>query len=202
MATGDYCTLPELKADLWPPGSTPDSTDDVTLENIITSVSRWIDAYTSRRFYTTAADETRYYTAPAGGVLFTDDILSITTLKTDEDGDRTYEITWATTDYDLLPLNASLESQPYSWIEVTPNGAYSFPTSRKGVQIVGKFGYCATASLPQAIQRACLLQCLRIFKRKDAPFGVISNPFGGDMRVLKDLDPDVQALLDPYRRVV
>ena len=56
-----------------------------------------------------------------------DDLLSVTTLKTDEDGDRTYEITWATTDYDLMPYNATLESQaqPYSHLQTTPDGDYT-----------------------------------------------------------------------------
>jgi hypothetical protein len=94
-----------------------------------------------------------------------------------------------------------LDSYPYTWIEVSPNGAYAFPRQRKGVQIVGKFGYCTATNQPEAIQRACLLQCLRLFKRKDAPFGIINNPMGATE--LKDrLDPDVKALLDPYRRYV
>lgn len=202
MATGDYCDLSELKAELWPQGSTPDDADDVILENVVASVSRWIDHYTGTRFYTTSADESRYYTPEEATILYTDDIISITTLKTDEDGDRTYEVTWDTGDYDLMPLNASLDSQPYRWIEITPLGDYVFPIIRRGVEIAGKFGYCAATSQPAMVKRACLLQCLRIFKRKDAPFGVISNPLGGDMRLIERLDPDVKQMLDQFKRYV
>lgn len=195
----DYCTLTKLKAYIWPDGTTPDSTNDAQLTTTITAVSRWIDNFCGRRFYTTDADETRYYTAQDGDILFLpDDVLSITTLATDDDGDRTYETTWATTDYDLLPLNAT----PYTWIEITPEGDETFPTHRKGVKIIGKFGFCLTTQLPAAIEQACLLQCTRIWKRRDAPFGVVSNPAGGSMRLISDLDPDVQQSLEPYRRVV
>lgn len=199
MADGDYCTSTELKRRLWPDGTTPDTSNDTDLGNIITAVSAWINNYCGRRFYSTAADETKYYTADLPDVLFCgDDILSVTTLATDDDGDRTYETTWATTDYDLLPLNGA----PYTRIELAPLGEQSFPVHRKGVKIVGKFGYCATASLPAAVKEACVLQCMRVWKRRDAPFGVVSNPVGGEMRLIVDLDPDVAQLLDPYRRVV
>lgn len=202
MATGDYCTVSELKAELWPTGTVPDDVEDATLLNVIASVSRWIDNYTGTRFYTTAADESRYYSPKDSTILFTDDIISVTTLQTDEDGDRTYETTWETTDYDLLPENASLNSQPYRWIENTPQGNYLFPCMRKSVKITGKFGWSAASSQPGAIKRACIIQCLRIFKRKDTPFGMLSNPLGGDMRLITDLDPDVKGLLDVYRRYV
>jgi hypothetical protein len=43
---------------------------------------------------------------------------------------------------------------------------------------------------------------MRIWKRKDTPYGIISNPMGGDMRLIEKLDPDVQALLWNYRKWV
>ncbi len=203
MATGDYCTAAELKNRIWPPGTTQDTTDDTVLGMVITAVSKMIDNYCGRRFYTTTSDETRYFTTDDPEYLFPNvDIISITTLKTDEDGDRTYENTWATTDYDLCPANASLDSQPYTWIRLTPEGEYSFPKLPRSVQIVGKFGYCATDSEPAAVTEACLIQANRIFRRKEAPFGMVSNPVGGEVRLLNKLDPDIEMLLAGYRRVI
>src|SRR5688500_13366975 len=85
-----------------------DTTDDAKLLRILEAVSRDIDVYCARRFY--VESRTRYYTARHGARLRVDDLLSVTTLETDEDGDRVYETSWATTDYDLEPYNALLES--------------------------------------------------------------------------------------------
>lgn len=190
-----YANLANLKARL---GIT-DAAEDSVLENIIEAISRSIDNYCGRRFYRNSADETRYYTAESPNILFVDDLGTITTLKTDSDGDRTYEDTWAVTDYDLDPFNASLDGRPYTAIRITPNGTKSFPATRKGVEIVGKFGYAATT--PDAIDEACLIQSARIYKRKEAPFGVAGASEMGTVVMIATFDPDVKLLLDPFRRV-
>jgi hypothetical protein len=196
--TNGYLTLAELKHRLGLNIGT--TSDDADLENIITAVSRLIDARCHRRFYTTDSDETRYYTAEESDYLMPgDDIISITTLYTDNDGDRTYEYTWTATDYDLCPVNAALDGEPYTWLETAPNGDYVFPRTRRGVKIVGKFGYAATA--PALVKRACYLQCQRVWKRKDAPFGVMGPNEFGQQTVITRLDPDVDEMLVPVTRL-
>jgi len=112
--------------------------DDTQLRLLMEAASRAIDKYCHRWFYALSA--TRYYPG-AGRELFLaeDDILSITTLKTDEDGDGTFENTLATTDYFLYPLNG----YPKIWLEINPNGNYGGfgAGSKKGVEIIGLFGY-------------------------------------------------------------
>ena len=66
------------------------------------------------------------------------------------------------------------------------------------MEIIGSWGYASTA--PHDIREACLIQASRLFKRKDAPFGVAGTPEAGQM-MLPALDPDVRALLRKYRRV-
>jgi hypothetical protein len=194
--TNGYATLAELRARL---GITDgsDTTDDAVIEAVIEAVSREIDKYCGRRFYVTDSDETRYFTAEFSDVLFAGDIVSISSLQSDEDGDRTYEETWATTDYDLLPFNAALDNEPYTRLGITPDGDYAFPTIPKAVKIVGKWGWPA---VPDAINEACLLQSIRIFKRKDAPFGVVGSADLGQLQVISRIDPDVKMLLDQYRK--
>lgn len=194
-----YTTLALLRARLG--FASTDTIDDTMLEAIIMAVSRWIDHRTGRRFFSTTNDETRYYTAEFDDVLFCpDDIISITSLYTDGDGDRTYETTWAATDYDTEPVNASLDSQPYTRLRITPAGRYSFPVGvGKGVKITGKFGYGATA--PGLISEACLLQSERVYKRKDAPFGVLGAEGMGQLMVVPKLDPDVDMMLMGFRRL-
>lgn len=186
--TNGYATLAELKARL---GIT-DTPDDAVLEAVIEAASRAIDGETGRVFY--AATATRYFTAEDSELLFVDDLLSVTTLKTDLDGDRTYETTWAATDYDLEPYN----STPYTRIQIAPRGTRTFPTGRRGVEIAGSWGYAATA--PDAINEACLLMAARLFKRKDAVFGVLMNPEFGTAR-LPQVDQDVKLLIRPFVRM-
>jgi hypothetical protein len=196
--TNGYCSVAELKARIWPSGTT-DTTDDSIFDQVITAVSRLIDDECQRRFY--AASETRYYTPEWPDLLMVDDLLSVTTLKTDADGDRVYESAWATTDYDLEPYNAQLESQPrpYTQIVTAPNGLYTFPVGRKrGVQLAGSFGFASAT--PPKIKEACLLQSARIYKRKDAVFGVTGSAEMGQLIVIPKLDPDVVLMLRSFKK--
>lgn len=191
--SNEYATRAQLKERL---GIT-DAANDAALDEVLEGVSRAIDDYCGRRFY--AATETRYYTAVEANLLTVDDLLTLTTLKTDGDGDRVYEDTWATTDYDLEPYNASLEGRPYWRIRTTPNGKLSFPKVRKGVEIVGSWGYRST--VPVQVREACLLQSARIHRRRDQPYGVYGMPASGTAVFISRIDPDVQALLAPFRLV-
>lgn len=152
--TNGYITLAELKASLSEATMATNSTDDTVMEDIIEAASRHIDNATHRRFYSTSADETRYYSATNRERVFVDDLLTVTSVKTDEDYDRTYETTFASTDYLLCPDNAILNGEPYTWIEIDPLSSNYFPTSRRGVKIVGTFGYCVTA--PKDVNDAVL----------------------------------------------
>lgn len=194
--TNGYTTLAELKARLGI--ATADTADDARLEGMVEAISRAIDELCGRRFFTTSSDETRFFTAEFVDVLFPGDLASLTTLGTDEDGDRTYERTWAATDYDLYPFNAALDGKPYTDINVSPNGNYSFPTTRKGVKLVGKFGWSTT---PKAVAEACLLLCEKLFRRKDAIFGVVAGGELGELKQMMRDDPEINLLLYPLRKM-
>lgn len=187
-ATNAYATTAQFKARL----DIVDDADDTVLEQVLEAASRAIDGWCARQFYTETA--TRTFTAEAIDFLAIPDLYSITSLKTDADGDRTYETTWASTDYDLDP-----EDAPYTAITLTPAGRYAFPTLRRSVQIAGDWGYSATA--PHAIREACLLQASRYFLRKDAPFGVTGSTEHGQLQTISSIDPDVKQLILPYRNV-
>jgi len=200
--TNGYCSLAEVKERLDVPAA--DTASDAEISQIVTAVSRWIDDYTGRRFY--LAEETRYYTPDNESELFIDDIRAVTSLKTDDNADRTYETTWAATDYDLMPNNAALNDVPYVRIILAPNGSHGFPAGvRKGVQLIGSFGYASTTSSGKCtiIKEACLLQSERIYKRKDTPLGIAGAPQLGEQRVnIPGLDPDVKSMLAPFMRLI
>ena len=172
-----------------------DQKDDAIIERAIEAASRYIDDITGTRFYRSGADETRYYTGELPDVFrCPDDIGSITTLKTDPGGDGTFEESWTvTTDYHLIPYNATVNGEPFTGIEKSTNGGDIFPNIKRGIQLVGKFGYSASA--PADVHDACIMLAQRYLKRKDAPLGVMGNATVGFINLQDALDPDVKALL-------
>lgn len=97
--------------------------------------SRTIDRYCDRHFF--VKSETRYFDG-SKAPLQINDLLSIDTLTTDEDGDATFENTFATTDYILYPLNTF----PKTKIELSVDSDYGgFGHRKKGCSIAGKWGY-------------------------------------------------------------
>lgn len=159
-----YCTIAEFKAQLYEGTTSTNANDDTVIEDLIEAASRYIDNQTGRRFYANSNDETRYYKATSSGRIFTDDIVSVTTLKIDLDIDRSYETTLAATDYDLCPLNAALNGEPYTYIERPPLGQYPYPSHNKSVQIIGKFGYSSTT--PDDIKQACLAISMSLYQSR------------------------------------
>jgi len=194
--TNGYCTLAEVKLRVWPTDAAANSTEDTLLEDMVMAASRTIDNDTSRRFFTTSSDETRTYQATSFDSLCFIDILSVTSLKTDDDGDGVYETTWATTDFFLAPFTAALDGKPYTVIHTTPNGSYTFPVGAyAGVQVVGKFGYSSTA--PKDIKEAVLVRCLIEYQGKNA-FGGMGKP----QETLEQLESLYKKLITPFVRYV
>ena len=125
------------------------STSNQRLLRLIESVSGTLETYTRRHFNTITA--TRYF-AGNGKIrlLFPEwDIVAITTLKEDDNGNNTYSVTWSSTDYELWPYEANPTgkiqiSRPYEAIEVNlrSNGSQDvFLKGQKRYEIIGKFGY-------------------------------------------------------------
>jgi hypothetical protein len=192
VASKIYITLASLKRALNITGTT----DDGALMEKLEEASRAVDDICGRRFY--SATETRYYTALNRHFLAVDDLLSVTTLQTDDDSDDTYENTWAITDYVLAPYNASAEGNPYWRIEKLHNGGYDFPVHvRRGVKITGVFGY---STVPAPVAGACRLLAARLWNRPNAPFGVTGSADLGMIRV-NPRDPDIVGPLAPYMLV-
>lgn len=127
-----YASIADLKTAL----GVTSTTDDVVMRKIIDAASRIIDIYTGRFFYVQSA--TKYYDGVSSR-LWVDDLLSVTTFKTDEDGDATYENTLTlTTDYLLYPHN----TYPKTYVELGNSPTYSFAGGiKKGIQIIGMWGY-------------------------------------------------------------
>ena len=192
--TNGYTDLATVKLRL----DRTDTKDDAAIESAIEAASRAIDGFTGRIFYQITATA-RVFTAVDSMWLELPDLVSVSSFQTDSDGDRTYEDTWAATDYDLEPYNASDIGWPYTSVSPTPAGRYGFPVgARKGVKITGTWGFPA---VPDAIAEATVILAIRYLKRKDAPFGVSGSPDLGLMQSIPRTDPDVAAMVAPFRNL-
>lgn len=192
MAAADYIDLADYKVD----HGISDTSTDATLTRLITRASRAVDRFCFRepggfaaQTLTKYLDVTRSSDGRARAALVVPPLLSVTTLKTDEDGDGVFEVTWtALTDYILYPLN----NTPKLEIRVNASaGRYTFPLGQRRVEIVGSWGEATT--VPEPIAEAVDLQVSRWRWRMRAPEGVAGNEAG--IVELKDLDPDVQSIL-------
>lgn len=194
--TNGYATLVQVKAAL----RITDSVDDTLLEMAIESASRAIDGHAGRYFYSSGT-ATRIYAADDSLICQIDDLAGTAiTLVTDPDADGTWADTWAPIDYQLEPVNGVVDglAVPYTRIRATEN--YTFPvlSGEALVKVTGVFGWSA---VPTAITQACVIQSSRIFKRLDSPLGVAGFGDMGAIRVSRYLDPDVEQLVAPYRRL-
>lgn len=204
MAVDDgYCSLVELKERM----VIEDNIDDLVIISAIAASSRWIDEYCQRSFNQTAAPaQARVFDTPDARLLRLrefGDLVSVTTLKTDDNADGVFETTWAASDYQLLPLTAPTRPDPHPYTMICSAGTRSFPRSgcsgRVGlIEITGVWGWPA---VPAAVHEACLIQAGQVFKRRNSPEGVTGwqSDFG-PIRVSVRDDPHVIALLAPYRR--
>jgi hypothetical protein len=173
--TNGYCSLADVKA----AARITDSIDDTLLELSIESASREIDSYTERVFYSTGGTPVaRVYIPQDIYLVETDDIVSVTTVKSDSAGDGTFDITWASTDFQLEPLNGRAGGIDTPATRIRAIGDYLWPvyeprnvnSNQASVQVTGVFGF---ATVPTAVRQATILSALRQYKRYESPTGVL-----------------------------
>lgn len=197
--TNGYATLNDFKVAHFP-DQTLDTSQDAAIELAIEAASRAIDRATGRRFY--AATETNYYTANVARYVMVDDLLTLTELATDDGGALTWPTAWSAGDYVLHPFNAphSSSPEPYARIIASPNSGRLFPLTDKGVRVTGSFGYASV--VPKLIKEATLMLALRLFKRRDAPFGIMGSSETGEVETIPSVkaDSDIALLIGSYRR--
>ena len=192
-----YATLAQVKAAL----RITDSVDDTLIEMARESASDLVDGYTGRTF-TTSGTVTRVFAPADDYVLQTDDIAGTAVAITSSTGaDGVFDVTWKTTDYQLEPLNGVSNGQAVPFTRIRAIQDYLWPTAggEATVRVTGVFGF---PSVPIVVTQATVLQSSRIFTRLQSPLGVAGFGEMGVVRVTRALDPDVAALVEPYRRIV
>lgn len=151
--TDAYCTAGAYRSAI----GKIDGGDDQDILTDLTAISRYMEKRLDRFFNKDAAAVKRYYMGSGYDVLYVDDLVSVTTIKidTDRDGSFADETALATTDYELLPRNVDVGSEPgpYRSIGLTDYGTQSLWTAGTRVEIDGVWGWPA---VPEAIKRACI----------------------------------------------
>ncbi len=194
--TNCYCTLSDLKTSL----AIEDIQDDTGLEAAILTASRMVDDYTGRFFYrdgTTAAPVVRYYTAQDWYTCNVDDFVSLSQIATDDNFDQLYTTIWQSDDYMVEPVNNPRRGWPLS--RLLAIDSYIFPYNLpQSVKVTAVWGW---PSVPAEIAMATKIQASRLFIRRQSPFGIAGTPELGTVRLSSRLDPDVEALIRPFRKM-
>ena len=130
------------------------------------------------------------------------DIATLTGLivKLDTNDDGSYDTTLTiNTDFYVTPANAEDESLPYDCIKIldTRSSERFDTTIVNNVQVTAKYGF---ASVPKDIETACLIQALRLFKRKDTPFNTYGSDSTGVSELFSKVDPDALQLIKGYKK--
>jgi hypothetical protein len=199
-----YATLTQIKNYM----SISDNTDNDLLEDLIESASRSIDRMANRRFYLDTTASARLYRAYSDIFVYVDDIGTTSSLAValDINGNGTYTKTLTLNqDYILDPLTASSLGRPFTQLTMVSNTETwpIFPGLtqnglRPGVQVTARWGW---PSVPDDINMACLILTADLYKRKDAPGGILGL---GDLGVVRmsPIGRDVTAMVRAYKKEV
>lgn len=195
-----YCTVEALKSRL----AITVTTSDLELHAACFAASRWLEQYCQRTFWRTASGTARTFVPQDWYCLRLPefcDLVSVSALATDVDGDGAYETTWATSDYQLWPVNpaAAPEQRPYTEIRAVASQRFpcTYPvvaTHYDRIQVTGVWGWPA---VPRGIKQAAQLLAAELFRRKDAPLGVAGE---GEFTVQIGQNQMAKNLANPYRR--
>lgn len=190
----DYISASALKTTL--EITTTDWDNDISVA--IPASTEVIDNYKKTRFWTTDADETRYFASDPCDryVTINPDLSAFTGASADYDDDGVYETAWAYgTDFVLAPANAALDGQPYNELRLRRRYGRRLPCGEEAVAITGRYGW---ATAPSVVVQAAMILAGRWVKRaRETPYGILT--ITGDAVAaarLGKIDPDVELLLE------
>jgi len=195
----EYLTSSEFKASTTLTG-TSFADADITLA--LSTASRSVDDMCGRRFWADAnVNQVRYYTPLSPTFALVDDIITLTSLLVDSDGDGTFEETWTeNTDFTLEPLNnpAETPARPRWLIKVHQLSTQGTLPVRypRSLKVTAKFGW---AAVPDQIKQATGILASRLMIRsREAPLGVVALGLDAVAGRIAREDPDVRSLIAPF----
>lgn len=149
------------------------TTDDTVISRNLNAVSRMLEQELGRVFNQSSAGEARYFDTgvsisdddPRSKYLVTpreygtnsslpiDDLVTMTELASDLDGNATWETIAAAGDTILRPYNAAISGKPYTSLILSPNAGVNIGGYAKSVRITGTWGW---PSVPAPIKEATI----------------------------------------------
>lgn len=191
-----YATATELKLELQ--DSADPSAWDTLYESLVAEASESIDRYCRRSFVVPTVATDQYFFPTVSGVELYGlrDIANTTGLVVarDGNGDGTYS-TAMTEGTDYILWSDNLTGMVTNIVSV--GTFYRGSGNRPPYKVTARYGW---PSVPGPVHRACIILARRLWNRKETPSGILGF---GDMGAVKlsAVDPDVQALLGPYRDI-
>lgn len=179
-----------------------DTYDQTNMTTAAAAADRDVKTWCRREFEDAGSASVRWFERLSSTVVLVDDFHTSTgfVLATDDNDDGTAETTWSASDYQLEPVNRTVDGVTWPYTAVRAVNGRRFPCNRRRTQVsvTAQWGFSET--VPGDVTLAALMQAGRLFRRKDSPHGVSGTGEFGVVRVAQRMDPDVQALLKPYRR--
>ena len=188
-----YCTRAEVVERLRLSAPAAGSQLESSIDDAIVAATAQIDNATGRTF-TQVDDVAKVFGPRSYEMMRVPDLISVTTLKFDDDDDGTFELTIPATDYELDQV-VQRDSFPFDTLLLLNR---YFPTGRRKrtVQITGSWGF---AAIPAPINQACSLLASQLAQRPGAAlFGVQSMGEMGGTHI-GAVRPDPK-LIGPYTR--
>lgn len=176
------------------------TTWDLDIDNALAVASRGIEKVCGRQFNLATSATARIYYPCSQWLAEVDDFYTTVGLviATDAGDAGTYPTTWASTDYQLEPLNGVVDGESGwpSWkIRAVAGRVFPTATRRAPLQVTAKWGWTA---IPAGVKEACLAVAEDTFKLKEAPFGVAASAEWGVLRVRAN--PVAMGFIAPYTR--
>lgn len=195
-----YATVEDMKSRLGVTGTNV----DYELHQAVFAASRYLEQYCQRTFWRTPTGTARTFIAPPDARFLRlpefCDLAAIESLQTDLLADGNFSTTWASSDYQLLPLNSSAapEQQPYTVVRSRGFKTFPLPTVYypDRIKITGTWGWPV---VPFAIRQSALILASELFKLRDAPGGGIAGMADFGVVTIRD-NPMIAKYANPYRR--
>jgi uncharacterized phiE125 gp8 family phage protein len=176
-----YITVADLAQHLGMPS--PNDAQTASLQMAINAAKAQIDGRCGLTFEASATE--KVFTPLSTGLAHIGYARDVSAVKIDADGDGTYETTLSETDYQLVGPTRSI------YVQLRETASATFPGGTYTVAVVATYG---EEDVPDAIKVAMLLQSARLYRRRDATFGIVSNDTGL-AHIKEDFDCDALAIL-------
>lgn len=168
-----------------------DNRDADLMKGALVAAEIEVDTYCGRSFDRQGNKDARYFRARSPRFVRIDDTIDIATVEVGYNT-RAGSFTTFAGEYvnwdcnggsiDMLEADSSSWPHPKGWVKVTPTTSWGW------------------TAVPGNVAEAVKIQALKLYRRKDAPEGVLGFEGAGVVKISRGLDSDSLTLLRGWRR--